>query len=294
YRFFHWHLEFPQIFRVPEPGDEDAEVDPETGWAGGFDCVVGNPPWGKVDFEDLKYFSVVEPSIAEVAGLARRTRIKEWAEENPEAGRQYAQELRKVKSTFLFVSGSGAFPLCARGLTLKGSTMLQTDQLFTERFASIVAPEGRSGCIVPTAIATGAGAQYLFGNLTRRGGIASLYDFENRKPLFSGVDSRYKFCLLSIVGRTSSEVAAKFAFFLLDAGDLEDVERVFALSPEEIALINPNTGTLPIFRTRRDADLTVSIYRYIPVLWDEVECVKNRWRIAFKAGLFHMTHDSDL
>ncbi|MFI2009090.1 Eco57I restriction-modification methylase domain-containing protein [Streptomyces jumonjinensis] len=294
YRFFHWHLEFPQIFRVPEPGDEDAEVDPETGWAGGFDCVVGNPPWGKVDFEDLKYFSVVEPSIAEVAGVARRERIKEWAEENPEAGRRYAHERRRVKSAFLFFSGSGAFPLCAQGLTLKGGTALQTDQLFTERLVSIVASEGRSGCIVPTALATGSGGQYLFGDLVRRGAIVSLCDFENRKPLFSGVHSSYKFCLLSIAGREIGEISAKFAFFLLDVVDLEDVERVFTLSPEEISLVNPNTGTLPIFRTRRDADLTVSIYQRIPVLWEEAKSAGNYWRIIFKADLFGMTHDSDL
>ena len=103
---------------------------------------------------------------------------------------RYRAARRKVKSTFLFASSSEAFPLCAKGLTVKGVNSLQTDQLFAERFATIAAPVGRIGCIIPTAIATGAGGQYLFRDFTERGAVASLYDFENRKPLFVGVHCR--------------------------------------------------------------------------------------------------------
>jgi N-6 DNA Methylase len=290
YRFFHWHLAFPDIFTVPDGG---SGVDPATGWAGGFSCVLGNPPWDKVDFEDKKYFDVVEPSIAAISGTARRTRIAEWSKENPEAGERYRAARRRVKSTFLFAGSSGAFPLCGKGLTVKGVNSLQTDQLFAERFTAIVAPTGRVGCIIPTAIATGAGGQYLFGDLTRRGATSRLYDFENRRPLFIGVHSSYRFCLLSLVGRDLREPSAAFAFYLADTVDLEEANRVFALSPEEIALISPNTLTLPIFRSRQDADLTAAIYRRIPTLWNETKSGGNPWGIVFKR-LFDMTDDSDL
>ncbi|GAA4207263.1 N-6 DNA methylase [Streptosporangium oxazolinicum] len=291
YHFFHWYLAFPEVFTVPDDAS-GADVDPATGWAGGFSCVLGNPPWDKVDFKDQEYFSIVEPSIAVISGTARRIRIAEWAKENTEAGKRYRAERRKVKSTFLFASGSETYPLCAKGLTVKGVNSLQTDQLFTERFAYIAAPKGRFGCIIPTAIATGAGAQYLFSDFTRRGAIASLYDFENRKPLFVGVHSSYKFCLLSMTGKELREPAAKFAFFLEETADLDDAERIFALSPAEIALINPNTGTLPIFRTRQDADLTVSIYKSAPVLKRGADPDGNPWRISYKR-LFDMTDDSE-
>ncbi|MGP3756152.1 Eco57I restriction-modification methylase domain-containing protein [Streptomyces sp. IBSNAI001] len=293
FRFFHWHLEFPEVFVVPD-GDASAEdVDPATGWGGGFSCVVGNPPWDKVDFEDKKYFSVVEPSIAEIAGTARRNRIVEWEAENPEAGERYRLARRMVKSTFLFAGGAGAFPLCEKGLTVKGVNSLQTDQLFVERFASIAGARSRFGAIIPTAIATGAGAQHLFAGFTRRGSVVALYDFENKKPLFEGVHASYKFCLLSLCGRSINEPVARFAFFLQDSSDLDDADRVFALSPEEISLINPNTGTLPIFRSRRDADLTAGIYERLPVLWNETRRDGNSWGMAFKR-LFDMTDDSDL
>lgn len=292
YHFFHWHLALPEIFAVPEDNVGDA-CDPVAGWTGGFSCVLGNPPWDKVDFEDKKYFSVVEPSIAAISGTARRNRISRWQKENPAGGERYRSARRTVKSTFLFASGSGSFPLCAKGLTVKGVNSLQTDQLFAERFTSLVEPRGRIGCIIPTAIATGAGAQHLFSSFTQRGAIASLYDFENRKPLFVGVHASYKFCLLSLTGRELREPAASFAFFLEDTTDLDDSTRTFTLSPDEISLINPSTGTLPIFRSRRDADLTVSIYRRIPVLKCDLGSDSNPWGIHYRR-LFDMTDDSKL
>ncbi|WP_167152779.1 DNA methyltransferase [Streptomyces sp. MBT27] len=304
YRFFHWYLEFPEVFGVPEKGIDGAEaVDPTTGWAGGFSCVVGNPPWDKVDFEDKKYFGAVAPEIAEIAGAARRRRIDEWEVENPEAASRYREARRTVKGTFHFAGDSNAFPLCAKGLTVKGVNSLQTDTLFAERMATVSAPGGRFGLILPTAIATGAGSQYLFSDFTQRGALVSLYGFENRRPKnpalpkggrwFESVHASYPFCLLSLTGRGLREPSARIGFFLADITDLDDPNRVFALTPEDLSLINPNTGTLPVFRTRRDADLTAGIYRRIPVLWDETSRNGNLWGVTFKR-LFDMADDSDL
>jgi hypothetical protein len=292
YGFFHWHLEFPEIFRVP--GRAAPAVDLVTGWADGFTSLLGNPPWDKVRFDDQEYFSKVEPSIAALAGQKRRVRIVAWQEENPEAGARYRAARRAVKSTFLFASKSGAFPLCAKGLTVKGVNSLQTDQLFAERFAGIAAPAGRIGCIIPTAIATGAGGQYLFGDFTSHAAVAALFDFENQgKRFFKKVHASYKFCLLTLTGRATREPITRLAFFLHDVMHLDDPGRVFTLSQEEIALLNPNTKTLPICRTRRDADLTLALQRRIPVLWDETRPDGNPWGIRMK-NLFNSTDDSDL
>ena len=82
--------------------------------------LLANPPWDKVDFEDKKYFSVVEPSIAALAGQKRRDRITEWEKEHPEEGERYRAARRKVKATFLFAGSSGAYPNCAQGAERTG------------------------------------------------------------------------------------------------------------------------------------------------------------------------------
>ena len=292
YGFFHWHLEFPDIFPVPDGGGWD--VDQDTGWAGGFGVLLGNPPWDKVEFKEKEYFSAVEPTIAALVGQTRRNRISEWEQQNPDEGIRYRTARRRVKTMFAFAGSSGMYPKCAEGLTAPGVVSLQTDHLFAERFAALTAPTGRVGCIIPTTIATNAGAQYLFANFARRGAVASLYDFENRgSRFFPGVHASYKFCLISLIGKAAREPMARYAFYLLDTTELDDPGRVFDLTPEEIILINPNTVALPIFRNRRDSALTIAIYRQMQVLWDEGSGDGNPWGITFK-HLFNMTDDSDL
>ncbi|MFL1375849.1 Eco57I restriction-modification methylase domain-containing protein [Nocardiopsis protaetiae] len=290
YRFFHWHLEFPDIFRVCSDGDG---ADDSTGWDGGFDCVLSNPPWDKLDFEDKKYFSVVEPALARISGVARRKAIERWRKEYPEAGERYRQARRRVKATLHFTSRSEIYPLCAKGLSVKGVNTLQVDQLFVELFTGLVGGRGRIGVVVPTGVATSAGAQELFAGLTRKKSIASLYDFENLKQLFPGVHASYRFCLFSLVGRGLEEHEARYAFFLHASEHLEDERRVFPLNADEIRLISPNTGSLPAFKSRKDADLALSVYRHLPVLWKESVPDGNSWRARFK-NLFNMTDDSGM
>lgn len=43
YRFFHWHLAFPDVFKLLPP--TASAIDRGPGWVGGFSVVLGNPPW---------------------------------------------------------------------------------------------------------------------------------------------------------------------------------------------------------------------------------------------------------
>jgi hypothetical protein len=292
YRFFHWYLEFPEVFRVPESA-ELVQTDALTGWAGGFDCVVGNPPWDKVEFEDMKYFGVVAPEIAEVAGRARKQRIAEWEAANPENRARYRAAIRDVKGRFRFASGSGVFPLCQRGLTAPGVNSLNTDQLFAELFRNLGASRSRLGAIIPSNIATGAGAQYLFADITQQGSLISLFDFTNMKLIFRGVHPDTNFCLLTLRATAPGEGQATFAFGLDAVGQVDDTDRTYSLSVEDLALISPNTLTVPIFRASRDVRITTEIYSRVPVFWNETEKGGNFWGVKFK-NLFNTTDSSDL
>src|SRR5690606_23132738 len=96
--------------------------------------------------------------------------------------------------------------------------------------------------------------------------LVSLFDFENRLGIFPGVHRSYKFSLLTLTGSQRPAGEAEFVFFALGVEDLEDDEKRFTLSPDDFELLNPNTRTCPIFRTRRDAEITKGIYRRVPVL----------------------------
>ena len=100
-----------------------------------------------------------------------------------------------------------------------------------------------------------------------------------------------KFSLLTVSGRAALEPAADFAFFLHDPALIESSS--FSLTPEEIELLNPNTEDLPVFRSRRDAEITLGIYRRVPVLVKEGDSDGNPWGVKFMT-MFHMSNDSHL
>lgn len=284
YRFFHWHLEFPQIF----PTSGAVSPNGQTGWYGGFDAVLGNPPWDQIQLDPQEFFAASAPEIANAPNMARRMKmVARLVDDDPALYGDFVAAKRANDGLKHYVHASGGFPLTSFG-------RLNLYSLFAEQNRALLGPDGRAGFIVPTGIGTDSFNQYFFRDLIEKGSIHSLYDFENRKPLFEGVDSRFKFCLLTLVGRTRGEQRADFAFFVHDPSELEKPGVRFGLTPEEILLLNPNTGTCPIFRSRRDAEITLDIYRRIPVLVNENDPVNgNPWAVKFMLT-FMMNTDSHL
>lgn len=265
-RAFHWPLEFPDIMQ-----------------RGGFDVVLGNPPWEVMQLSEKEYFAAKHPEIAALAGTARKRAIEALRTQNPTAFEDFQTALRTSEAGNDFTRASGRFNLTARG-------KVNTYALFAEHFANLA--RNRAGVIVPTGIATDSTTAPFFAALVSDRRLASLFDFENRAGLFPSIDSRMKFSLLTL-GR--EEPLAAFAFFLTDPGQLLEPERNFTMSAVEIARINPNSGTAPVFRARYDAELTAKIYGTAPVLMHEAEGAKgNAWGLEFRQGLFNMTSDSEL
>lgn len=291
YRFFHFHLAFPEVFRIPV-----GEAEPEngqTGWSGGFDCVLGNPPWERIKLQEKEWFAERCPGIANAPNAAARGRmIQALKREDPAVYGAFLDAKRQAEGESVLARGSGLYPLCGRG-------DVNTYTIFAELKRSLLSRNGRVGCIVPSGIATDDTTKFFFQEITDTGALVSLCDFENRRKIFPGIDSRIKFCLLTMAGRGRPVgSAADFVFFALDTADLADEERHFTLSAEDIALINPNTRTCPIFRRKQDAELTKWIYRRVPVLIKEGDAEngipdENPWGIRFMT-MFHMSNDSGL
>jgi hypothetical protein len=284
-RFFHWHLEFPHIF--PTESNDDETVNESTGWFGGFSVVIGNPPWERVKLQEQEFFASRDPEIATAPNAAARKRlIAVLPSTNPALHAAFLLEKRNAEGVSHFMRNSGRYPMTGRG-------DINTYAVFAETDRELLGSKGRLGVILPTGIATDATTQYFFKDLVDNAAIASLYDFENRKPLFEAVDSRFKFCLLTLTGRDLREPQAEFAFFAHDPTDLDRVGTKFILTPEEIKLVSPNTGTCPVFRSRQDADITLGIYKRVPVLIRRDDPSGNPWSLQF-LRMFDMSNDSNI
>ena len=273
-RFFHWPLEFPDVFTQ-----------------GGFDVVLSNPPWERIKLQEKEFFATRDLEIANAPNAAERKRlIRRLPQSDPDLWHEYQQALHTAEATSRFLRGSGRYPLTGRG-------DINTYSVFAELGRDLLCSEGRAGILVPTGIATDDTNKLFFADLVERGQLVSLFDFENREALFPGVHRSYKFSLLTLRGvngdqRPPTRSAMNFVFFATRVDQLRDPWRRFSLTPEDIARINPNTRTLPVFRTRQDAELTRYIYERVPVLVNE-RTGENPWGVRF-LRMFDMSNDSHL
>lgn len=285
YQFFHWHLAFPEVFRVPA-ADEDPKNE-QVGWDGGFSVLLGNPPWEKIKLQEKEWFAARRPDIANAANTAQRKRmIEALAHEHTDLYAAFLDDLRTAAGESHLIRQSGRYPLCGRG-------DVNTYSIFAENMRQVLGAKGRMGCIVPSGIATDDTTKYFFRDIVETQTLASLYSFENEEFIFPAVHHATKFCLLTVAGAKMRQKAADFVFFARQTIDLQDEKKHFSLSVEDIKLLNPNTHTCPIFRSKRDMELTKAIYQRAPVLMKEGPVEENPWNIKFNS-IFHMANDSHL
>jgi hypothetical protein len=174
-RFFHWALTFPEVFV-----DADGRSRPD----GGFDAIIGNPPWDMVRGD----------SGADAVRDARRN------------------DARLVTQ---FVRSAGIYSIDARA-------HVNRYQLFVERSLQLVKRGGRIGLVLPSGIATDSGAAPLRRFLFDRADVDSLTGLDNRRGIFA-IHRSIRFSLLTCTtGAPTRSIACRFGLSALD--DLERSE----------------------------------------------------------------------
>ena len=285
--FLHWQAAFPGVWK----DWEDADLAADGGRGGGFDAVIGNPPWDRMKMQQVEWFAARRPAIAKAQRAAdRRRMIGELDAAGDPLGAEFRVADGRAAAALRVVRGGGEYPLLGRG-----DINLYT--LFVERAMALVKPDGVVGLLTPSGIASDQTASRFFQSVSTQGRLRAFYDFENRRtrfdlpPFFADVDSRFKFSVF-VASRTPFEAPAQCAFFLQDVAELE--ERRFVLTPDDFRAVNPNTRTAPVFRTRRDAQITTAIYRRMPVLANHSAAQsRTHWPLKYRR-MFDMTNDSGL
>ena len=282
-RFLNWQATFPGVWTNLKNAKPD----------GGFDAVIGNPPWDRIKLQQVEWFAARRPEIAHAQRASDRKRMIAALETAGDPmSHDFAKASERAATTTRMARTCGDYPLLSRG-------DVNLYSLFVERAMTLVKPTGMVGLLVPSGIASDKTAAAFFQGVATEGRLRALYDFENRRtkfnapPFFPDVDSRFKFCAI-VASPASFSEPAHCAFFLQDVSELNDPQRRFPLAAADFARVNPNTGTAPIFRTSRDAELTTAIYERLPVLVDRSGSEESKaWPVKY-ATMFHMANDSGL
>jgi hypothetical protein len=282
-RFLHWQVTFPGVW---------SEWQSEA-LTGGFDAIIGNPPWDRMKLQEVEWFAARRREIALAQRASDRKRMIAALEKKGDPlALDYAKAEARAEAGVRVARNDGNYPLLSGG-------DLNIYSLFVERAMKLVKPDGIIGLLTPSGIASDKTSASFFKGVSTGGRLKALYDFENGRqgtdqpPFFPDVHRNFKFCAL-VASPTRTFQHANCAFFLHDVAEMQDSERCFTLTAQDFARVNPNTGTTPIFRTRRDAVLTTAIYGRLPVLVDRSgDDEVKAWPVRYST-MFHMTNDSAL
>lgn len=251
-----WHEAFPTVLDV-----EGADPEPVTGWRGGFDVVVANPPWERLKVHARDWGGTIPVGLRDHrAGTARALR---------DAGRH----------------------------PLTGAGELNAYLPFVETCWRLLAPHGRAAVLVPAGIASDRSAARLLEALCTAGSLGRMHLIEPRGPIFAGVSGRVGVAVVELHGGPSavgSPASAEVAVGLAGP-DQPPGERAWRLPAHLLRVLNPNTGTAPLFASSTDATIVTEAHRRTPVLLrrDPLTGVPSSdpWQLRLVTPL-HMTRDA--
>ncbi len=312
-RFFHWELEFPDVFR--DPGS-------------GFDAMLGNPPWDIAKPKSQEFFSNIDPLYRSYGKQEAVRRQKEYFTEDPASERAWLDYSARFRAQSNFVS-CAASPfgdpeendksqrrfIAARGkanlglhdrwrearrrsqgyadaghsFRHQGSADLNLYKLFLEQVHALLRGGGRLGFVIPSGLYSDQGTGALRDLFLERCSWEWLFGFENRAKLFP-IDSRFKFNPV-IVQKGGTTAAIRTVFMRRDLTDWERAEDIAVpYSREQVLRFSPNSRAILEIESRRDLEILEKIYANSVLLGDDGP---NGWGIRY-ATEFHMTNDSKL
>lgn len=261
-RVFHWPLEFPEVFA-----------------SGGFDAVIGNPPWETLQPSSKEFFCELDAEYGSLGKQQALRRQQECLEDDPGSARDW----QRVRTDFQRFS-----KYAKRRFSLQGSNKLYTYRLFLEQSHELLREGGRLGMIVPSGLYTDLGSASLRRLLLERCSWEWLFCFENRNGMFE-IDSRYRFGPI-IVEKGGQTRSIKTAFLRTDPADWQrESPPAIPYSVEQVRRLSPRHGALLDVRTGPDLEILDKIQAHgKPFLVDA------GGDLHFAQGDFNMTSDSAL
>ncbi|GCL38177.1 putative transcriptional regulator [Sphaerospermopsis reniformis] len=272
---FHWGYHFDQIIA-----------------RGGFDIILGNPPW-EIFKPQAKEFFAEYSDIVTKNKMDIKTFEKQQKQllENPEIATAWLEYQSQYPHVSLYYRSAEQYVNQISVVNgKKQGTDINLYKLFVEQCVNLLSQNGECGLVIPSGIYTDLGTKQLREMLFSQTNITGLFCFENRKAIFEGVDSRFKFVVLTFEnGKQTLSFPAKFMRH--DVGELNSFpgDDCINMSVDLIKQLSPDSISIMEFKTDLDIHIAEKMSRF-PLLGEEIQ---DKWNLKLTAE-FHMTNDSYL
>ncbi len=244
-RFLHWQTAFPGVWR---------------GWrnerTGGFDAVIGNPPWDRMKMQEVEWFAERAPIIArQVRAADRKVAVAALRDEGDPLVREYDLACARADTAMRVARDSGSFPLLSRG-------DINIYSLFVERAQALIRPEGIAGLLVPSPIMSGKESATFLERIFVERRLAAALEFFNKRVdgelWFPPEYWRFRFCTFIVSGSERQVKEPAFTFFYRGTKEPSDSDLV-TVTEDAVRALSPESFALPMFNTAADAKLAVRL-----------------------------------
>jgi len=312
-RFFHWELEFPDVFRAADSG---------------FDVMLGNPPWETLQPNSKEYFSNIDPlyrSYGKQEALRFQTSYfantsveRAWldyagafADDSnwmKHAASPFGDPEKAANNNDRFIIARGkenealhkhwratrtkcmGFAASEHPFICQGEGKAYTYKLFLEQVHALLRNGGRLGFIVPSGLYSDHGTGGLRRLFLDKCRWEWLFGFENREKIFE-IDSRFKFNPF-VIEKGGSTSAIRTAFMRRKLEDWERGEEFATIySRAQVERFSPRSLAILEIQSKRDLEILEKIYTNSVLLGDQGPA---GWGIKYAQGDFNMTSDSKL
>lgn len=250
-RFLNWQITFPGVW---------------SNWAstareGGFDAIVGNPPWDRFEFEELPWFAARDAAIAtEPLKSKRKAMIAALKANNPALLAEFETAQARQTAAAKIVRTGKIYSELNTG-------KLNIYKIFVERAISLVKPEGVIGLLTPIGIGTDHNAASFLRSITDSNRLKAFVAFENkRRWLFADVHAEDQPTIFCVGGAKRTFLKFAYGVKLHRLPTDPDAPKPVTLTRDTLAKVNPTTGTMPIFRSMVDLGIVAKVYDSSPVL----------------------------
>ena len=309
HRFFHWELEFPDVFQGEVPG---------------FDAVIGNPPWEVQKPNSKEFFSDVDPLYRgygkqealdrqlEYFGTEARVELnwmnycarlkarsnwvkyvghpfgdQVWLDKDDKPhhdfplDKKFGQSAADHKLWADLRKGRSSFADPAHPFLHQGSADLNTYKMFLEAGHALLRKGGRLALLVPSSIYSDKGAGALRRLFLKKSRWSHLYAFQNERFLFGAVHHSFKVAAIQVEkGGEPSHLRTRFRLGPGDSPEAHELETdilnengYLHVSVSEIEEFSPHSGAILEIRTPRDLEIVKKLYGNGLLAWRQI----TRW-----------------
>ncbi len=271
-RAFHWPLEFPDIMAN-----------------GGFDLILGNPPWDTMSPDYKEFFSVYDPNVRHLSPDEQKVAYAELLSD-PVISRKWDKYCAGLYSAVHFIKSSGRYRLFAKGNLGKGD--FNVYRMFVETALSATRDGRVAAQFVPEGLYNGANATAIRQELFSAFHLDRLAGFENTRGIwFPSIDTRMKFCLyVAWKGVETDQFPAWFRVNTLEKLEQVVTGRGLDIPVSLVAQFSPEAMAVMEFASQYEVDVCTKMYGLYPKFGIQIKGKPYRHYMAE----VHMGNNRDL